>query len=439
MKLDSASFVFFVGLLRSVTSSSFVDPLPQASAWQNNFTSLNERFQYLLTSAQYSDLTIVFPKDDKRVAVHSLVLAASSPVFGSLLMGPSSVGSELTVQDSYQSFAKLLEYMYHDKMDLQSVDEALRVYASSYKYQVHSASNLCSQYVINHLTKETILAALEASVDFADEELRNKCVTMLNLNVDEVLSPASVIKLKRKTLKGLLLGELLVSSETLLFDSVLAWGRAQLSERGEEISSIALRKETEDLLKEVRFLTMTCKEFTKSVLPTDIFKPDESIHLLRASQSANISLVPESIPFSPSTKNRGRSVDTLIKEKLYCSSQSGGGSYSTTIYASSQWTIIVNNVKSADYIFVHSLHTPYDSEVRIQSQDGTEDVSISFRQNFTFLEPFLLSPDKYYTVSIRSSKNLSIKIVSRQHTVVQTTLSGKLSHCLLLEFWFWKP
>ncbi|XP_076045425.1 uncharacterized protein LOC143027776 [Oratosquilla oratoria] len=93
MKLDSACFVFLVGLLRLVTMAASAsvlattEPTTEEWAWQSNLTTVHERLQYLYKSGQYSDLSISFPDYQENVTVHKLVLAMSSPVFGSMFMG----------------------------------------------------------------------------------------------------------------------------------------------------------------------------------------------------------------------------------------------------------------------------------------------------------------------------------------------------------------
>ncbi|XP_076032975.1 BTB/POZ domain-containing protein 2-like [Oratosquilla oratoria] len=311
--------------LRSVASTSLpVQTSPHvAGAWQNNLTTLHERFQHIYQTGALSDLTIGFSKDNTTVSVHRLVLSVSSPVLEPMLTGPSPVGKDLILQDSPETFTKLLDHMYVGKMDLQSVEEALRVYATSYKYQVHSADKECSQYLGNQLTANNTLIIFEAAVDYDDKELQDLCVKMMNKDPDAAIAPASVIHLRKETLMGFLKSELLVSSETLMFDAALAWGRAQLSHRGEEPSSSALRKEVEELLGEVRFLAMTCEEFIDSVLPSGVLHPVEAINLLRVIRGADMSLIPEATPFSPSQYARGRNVKDLVKfDTLKCSGDS---------------------------------------------------------------------------------------------------------------------
>ncbi|XP_076052424.1 BTB/POZ domain-containing protein 6-B-like isoform X1 [Oratosquilla oratoria] len=98
--------------------------------WQFLMKNIKERLQYMYTSEEYSDLDIVFPKYELTFKAHRVILSMSSSVFGTMLMGPLATGKELILpKDSPHAFQKLLDHIYVDQMDLESVKQALEVYA----------------------------------------------------------------------------------------------------------------------------------------------------------------------------------------------------------------------------------------------------------------------------------------------------------------------
>ncbi|XP_076062194.1 BTB/POZ domain-containing protein 2-like isoform X2 [Oratosquilla oratoria] len=251
-----------------------VKPRCQDGGWQLALQNVTERLQYLYSTREHTDLEIVLPEYDEKFKAHRLVLIMSSPVFETMLTGSMAVEKELTLyEDSPQAIRRLLDCMYKDSMDLESIDEALEVYAAAHKYQLDVARRICSE--------------------------------LLDEKPDDVMGADCVSMIRKETMKNLLQREdLEVSSEMVLLNAIITWGKAQIYQRKEEPCNSALRKETEDLLKEVRFMTMSSDEFIDKVIDTDIFSHTECIHILKCIRGKDISTIPESIPLNPSAIHR---------------------------------------------------------------------------------------------------------------------------------------
>ncbi|XP_076061645.1 BTB/POZ domain-containing protein 2-like [Oratosquilla oratoria] len=298
--------VFMVETDMDESAVTTVKPRCQAGGWQLSLQNVTERLQYLYSAREHTDLEIVLPEYDEKFKVHRLVLIMSSPVFETMLTGSMSVEKELTLyEDSPKAIRRLLDCMYKDSMDLESIDEALEVYAAAHKYQLDVARRICSEYIISNLTEEKTLVALDASLLYEDLNMNNKCNELLDKKPDDVMSADCVSMIRKETMKNLLQREdLEVSSEMVLLNAIITWGKAQIYQREEEPSNSALRKETEDLLKEVRFMTMSSDEFIDKVIDTDIFSHTECIHILKCIRGKDISTIPESIPLNPSAIHR---------------------------------------------------------------------------------------------------------------------------------------
>ncbi|XP_076050500.1 BTB/POZ domain-containing protein 6-like [Oratosquilla oratoria] len=287
--------------------------------WQSMLKNGKERMQYLYTSSTLSDVDIFFPEDEEPVKVHSLVLSTNSPVFFALLNGPLATGEELTLpEDPRQYFQKLLDHMYLDRMDLESVEEALKVYALTRKYEMESATRDCVKYIIaSNVKAETMPEVLETSVLYGDAALKKKCKEILDRDPDAVMLPETVSRLSKGCLRALLTDETLAfSSEVVPFRGLIAWGKAQLGQQ-EEPSGSALREEIgDDLLREVRFLDMSCDEFFDHVVGTDVLTHTECIHIQCAIRGADPSKFPMTTPLHPA---RGRrkppKEDEALKKK----------------------------------------------------------------------------------------------------------------------------
>ncbi|XP_076044890.1 BTB/POZ domain-containing protein 6-A-like isoform X2 [Oratosquilla oratoria] len=429
-------WILVIRLVTMAASASVLattEPTAEEWAWQSNLTTVHERLQYLYKSGQYSDLSISFPDYQENVTVHKLVLAMSSPVFGSMFMGASGVGSELFLHDSPKKFYKLLDHMYQDRMDLHSVDEALDLYTIAIKYKVEGAIRTCSKFIIENLTPNTTLAALEASLRSGDVAMQNKSLEMLNKDPDGTIEPKAVEGLKLETLKGLIHKDLYVSSELLVFQAVIAWGKAQLTQKGEETSGNAIRREAEALLREVRFLTLKCDEFIDNVVTTEIFSPSESIAILRVIRGGNVTLIPESTPVSHSTRNRIRDPKDLITASMSCGRQH---SFFRNRYSDK---VKVNTFSVNEDIFLHSIKTRIDGSLEITDNNRNTIVSTSSNDVFKFPVPIHIERDithKIYfvpptTVDDRSGTE------SSTFTSGSTTIRYKSYNCIVTEIKFW--
>ncbi|XP_076052616.1 uncharacterized protein LOC143032031 [Oratosquilla oratoria] len=554
-------------------------------AWQLGMESIKERLRYLYTTGEYSDLDIVFPEYETTFKVHRTILSMTSPVFGTMLTGPLAPGKELPLpEDPPQVFRKLLDHMYMDRMDLESVEEALEVYALAHRYQMKSSRKRCLQYILLNLNEKTTLAALETSLVYEDEAMNKKCKEVpvlpwrsretksppLNLRssksaihlhgcppyilfnwpwlkraiggstgmekldgekrflsvspsvLDPVLLrkktsrtereapsncsvffhvyisvqilrakhgclycgfwrnpydrqaseeetgalhiplmhpyPCSVVKQARllslilekplpcilylkqhKTLESVepsnstthvtrMLDVTQPSKQPLTSPSqhYKLLGRAKLGLQ-EEPSGSALREKIGDLLKEVRFLAMSCEEFVDNVVDTDILSHTECIHILRAIRGADPSTVPETMPLSPERAKRYpklRGMEHLSLCDLY--------SDESDEYASLDIGLI-ENLSCDTTIQIHYFSEPCEGKVNIMEVVGS---ATSQDKLCTFTKPVVLQKDKQYRVTISPGVDYTYgKEDVHRDTVENVTLS--YSQSLECKFYFW--
>ncbi|XP_076050600.1 uncharacterized protein LOC143031076 isoform X2 [Oratosquilla oratoria] len=244
----------------------------------------------------------------------------SSPVFLAKLKGPQAVDKLTLSEDPRQSFRKLLGHMYQNRMDLESMEEALEVYKLAHKYRVGSAKKNCVQYIASNVKADTMPGVLETLLHYEDAALKKKCKEILNRDPDAVMLPETVSRLSKESLRALLMDETLAfSSEAVPFSGLIAWGKAQLGQQEEEEpSGSALREEIgDDLLKEVRFLDMSCDEFFDNVIDTEVLTHTECIHIQCAIRGANPSKFPMTMPLHPASGRRRqlRKEDATLKKE----------------------------------------------------------------------------------------------------------------------------
>ncbi|XP_076050430.1 BTB/POZ domain-containing protein 6-B-like isoform X2 [Oratosquilla oratoria] len=364
-------------------------------AWQLGMESIKERLRYLYTTGEYSDLDIVFPEHETTFKVHRTILSMTSPVFGTMMTGPLAPGKELPLpEDSPEVFRKLLDHMYMDRMDLKSVEEALEVYAVAHRYQMESSRKCCLQYILSNLNEKTTLAALEMSLVYEDEEMNKKCKEILGRNADSVISSENISHLSKETLRDLLKDDTMnFSSEVVPFKGLIAWGKAQLQHQ--KPSGSDLREIIGDLLKEIRFLTMSYDEFIKNVIDTNVLSHTECIHIMRVIGGTDPSTIPEDTPLNPSRVKRYpkfRRMEDLSLCKLDLLEVDRRYSFLSN-------TGLIENLSCNKTIEVYYFKVRCGGTISIMDNRGEVVGSSTSKDGvFTFTKPAVLQKDKQYEV-----------------------------------------
>ncbi|XP_076044903.1 uncharacterized protein LOC143027498 [Oratosquilla oratoria] len=258
---------------------------------------------------------------------------------------------------------------------------------------------------------------------------------MLNKDPDGTIEPKAIEGLKLETLKGLIQKDLHVSSELLVFQAVIAWGKAQLTQKGEETSGNAIRREAEALLREVRFLTLKCDEFIDNVVATQIFSPSESIPILRVIRGGNVTLIPESTPVSHSTRKRSRDPKDLITASMSCGRQH---SYYRNRYINDK--VKINTFSVNEDIFLHSIGTKAAGSLEITDNNGNIIASASSNYHLiNFPEAILIERDITHNIHFDPSARFSDDTITESFTFTSgsTTIRYTSHRCIVSKMKFW--
>ncbi|XP_076050543.1 BTB/POZ domain-containing protein 6-like [Oratosquilla oratoria] len=387
--------------------------------WQMVLNGNMECLKYLYTSGEYSDLDIVLP-EGVCIKAHRLILSMKSPVFGAMLMGPmATTGKQLNLpEDPHEIFRKLLDHTYLDRMDLESVEEALEVYALAHKYLMESARKFCLQ--------------------------------MLSRDPDAVMSSETVSHLSKETLRVLLKSDDIgFSSEAVPFKGLIAWGRAQLGPEEEEPPGSAVRQKIgDDLLKEVRFLDMSCDKFIDNVVGTDVLTRTECFHIQRAIDGADLSTLPEDTPLNPT--RGGRAPRLRERKELSCWELDLFASYK--VYTSSSQVVLFEGLSSDVTIQLHHIVIPRHihsfglllghrvGELNIMDGEGkTISTAKCEYGDITFTRPAVLRKDKKYRLVFYPGRDVALLrgCSGGRATVGNATLSFSRGH--ICDFYIWDP
>ncbi|XP_064084986.1 uncharacterized protein LOC135200340 [Macrobrachium nipponense] len=211
-----------------------------------------------------------------------------------MFYGPLAEGEELKLpEDPPEAFKWLLHYIYYGHTNLNSVRLAVKVYHLARKYQMDALVTLCSQFLKTNLYARNLPLIMDTAMLHEDKILLEKCSEVISATADDVFSSSYLGQMNKMSLKHLLQHHFAVRTEVTVFKGLVYWGKAQLNSEVKEPDGVLLRKEIEELLPYIRFLTMTLDEFVKYVMPTGVISAEECNSILM-----NIKQIP-GIPVPP--------------------------------------------------------------------------------------------------------------------------------------------
>lgn len=132
--------------------------------------SLYDRVNKLLVSSEWSDCS--FSVSGKKIKAHKLILGVSSPVFEAMFYGPLSTSDDIKITDIEPTiFQLLLNYIYTDKLDIRSIEEAYDLLYASRKYMLENLTQVCITYIQSNLDIDNVITVLNYPDYIQDNQL----------------------------------------------------------------------------------------------------------------------------------------------------------------------------------------------------------------------------------------------------------------------------
>ena len=135
--------------------------VPRCSPVAVQLPRLSEQWGELLASGRGADVTLVCTADDVKLAAHTLVLSVRSPVFA-VKFGPdgswttATPDTQVMVPSEISSHAmkRLLEFLYTDKLEPTSAEEAQHLLHAAAYYDVPRLREICEMKLIAAINTE---------------------------------------------------------------------------------------------------------------------------------------------------------------------------------------------------------------------------------------------------------------------------------------------
>ncbi|XP_067127003.1 BTB/POZ domain-containing protein 2-like [Centruroides vittatus] len=255
-------------------------------SWQSDDLNIKERLSYLMTSRQMTDVTLIVGQERENFPTHSLLLSIHSEVFHAMFYGSMAEKRKHVAlpDDDVKAFCVFINYIYTDEVALHSVDEAICSLHFAEKYMVTRMKKKCSSYLANNIKSDTVLQIYETAALLQQNELTTKCWYYVTANITEIIKRCGFKHVKYETILKIVSEDYLtLQSELDMYDAVIKWGKESFQDQSPE----DLRKKLEPLLDQIRFLSMTSTEFSKSPCQDGVLTKDEQVDIFREIATKN--------------------------------------------------------------------------------------------------------------------------------------------------------
>ncbi|KAF5300321.1 hypothetical protein FQA39_LY11178 [Lamprigera yunnana] len=324
---------------------------PPPCDWQTARRKIKERGQYLLDSGMWSDCRFIVGTESHQQVFegHKLFLAMSSPVFEAMFYGGMAEKDPIAILDVQpDAFRALLEYIYTDKINLTSFDQACELCYGAKKYMLPHLVEECTKYLWSDLYPKNACRAYEFAKLFEEPILMEKClnvsfdvlyciilylIQIISNQTQEVLSESSFDDVELSTILTVFDQEVLnVQSELELFTAITRYANRHNQSAGAKvprldgIASVSHESNNQDpqlrdALMKIRFLTLTPQEFAEGPAASNLLTESEKFAILMNISSLSTT-VPVPAGFSTSRTRRLQNRNPRQYDNLFAGSSS---------------------------------------------------------------------------------------------------------------------
>ncbi|XP_058442808.1 uncharacterized protein LOC131425173 [Malaya genurostris] len=190
--------------------------------WQISRHDIKSRGQYLLETGKWADCHFLVGQEPNHqmLAGHKLILAMASPVFEAMFYGGLAEKNDpIPILDLDPSaFKSLLEYIYTDKISINSVDKACELCYGAKKYMLPHVVEQCITFLWSDLCPKNVCRAYEFAKLFEEPRLMEKCLQIMCTKSMDVIQDSSFEDVELSTIVTILDQDVLnIDSELNLF------------------------------------------------------------------------------------------------------------------------------------------------------------------------------------------------------------------------------
>ena len=256
--------------------------------WQTNCTSISQRTKYIFNTALLSDVKFIArvsngESESQVIPAHKLVLAIGSPVFFAMFYGQmTDTRDSIELPDcEYEALLELFRFIYSDEVELTG-SNVMNVLYLAKKYLVPSLAEKCAEFLRKNLDASNVFAILPHAQKFEDKDLEDRCWEVVDVHTEEALASDDFVVAERSLVESVVKRERLNVMEVELFKAVNRWAEKKIEGQGVTSDGNAKRIIIgEEILKEIRFPSMTEKQFAGVVTDCNILNFREVVDMMK--------------------------------------------------------------------------------------------------------------------------------------------------------------
>ncbi|KAM3964677.1 kelch-like protein 41a [Aphomia sociella] len=243
-------------------------------------TNLYDRVKKLLVSFEWSDCK--FSVSGKDFKAHKLILGISSPVFEAMFYGPLSTNNDVIITDIEPDiFQLVLNYIYTDKVEISSVEQAFELLYASRKYLLQSLIDMCITYIQENISVDNVIEILNYPENLHGKQLISYSLKLFCEHATYLLQEYKNM-ITYSCMRVILDTEKINIKEKDLIKHVFEWTMFQCKQNNihctvENRRSILINN---DLFKLLRFRTLSLEDLDDIIKdPNNLLSPFESEYI----------------------------------------------------------------------------------------------------------------------------------------------------------------
>lgn len=232
----------------------------------------------LYLNEEFADVHFVFVVDgyNQKVPANKANLAVVSPVFRAMFFGSLPEKGDVKIVDAdINAFKQFLQFFYLGEVTV-AMENMETVARLADKYDILEHVNACADLFESQLTSDNVCWAYQLAVNLNNEKLIKCCEENIIKSSNQVFASDVFKRCDRSILKRILTLRL-KCNEVDVFDACLTWAKHACEQNDSNANDAAnLRVELGDVLKLIRFGSMTNDEFLMRYVPLKgLFTSDE--------------------------------------------------------------------------------------------------------------------------------------------------------------------
>ena len=253
---------------------------------------VRETITFLFNNELLSDVSFVIrsscgENDAKRskmvIPAHKFVLSIYSPVFYAMFCGEMAEKSNtIDLPDcEYEGMLEMLRYMYISEVELHA-SNVLQVLYVAKKYILPSLAQKCVVFLMRNLDVANVLCVLSDAQKYDEKNLVDRFWEMIESETEEVVKSEDFVKIDKSLLEAMVKRATLTISEVELFRAVDLWATEECKRQAVLASGNVKRRILgEQIVKNIHFPVMEEKDFTSTVIDSNILSETEVRELVR--------------------------------------------------------------------------------------------------------------------------------------------------------------